>query len=228
MTIGAIDPYDIAVRVDIGEIQETDLPKIFSGDTKGLAECKRYLYKLRSDRILYQEMALYELVEKLRFMTDPKTVQAAVAQVITSVEQVLKTDLEGHHQRISTAVSPFHDGDTKIHYNVIYEDKYPSKENSKYSDLRLRILFGVDVEKNKDTITNWPRGEVPKSTYYRVKQNVKKVDKIIGGVLGKYDARLVEIDILENEAIPFMTKMWGIGVIGDILTMLGKALGGNL
>ena len=37
-----------------------------------------------------------------------------------------------------------------------------------------------------------------------------------------------EIDILENGTIPFMSKMWAIGVIGDIFEMLGKALGGNL
>lgn len=228
MTTGAIDPYDIAIRVDLGEIQEKDLPKIFSGNAKAFAECKRHLRKLRSDRILYQELALYDLAEKLRFATDPKTMQAAVAQVVIDVEQALKTDLEGHHRRIGTAVSPFHAGDTSIHYNVFYEDKYPSKENSAYSDLTLRILFGVDVEKNKDIITSWPRGEVPKSTYYDVKNNVKRVDKIIGNFLGTGERRLIELDILKNKTIPFMSKMWCIGVIGDILVMLGKALGGNL
>ena len=66
MTLGAIDPYDIAIRVDLGEIREDDLPKVFSGDTKALAECKRYIYKLRSDKLLYQQMALVNLVQKLK------------------------------------------------------------------------------------------------------------------------------------------------------------------
>ena len=228
MTIGAIDPYDVAIRVDLGEIREADLPKIFSGNAKAFAECKRHLRKLRSDRILYKELALYDLAEKLRFATDPKTMQAAVEQVVTGVEQVLKTDLENHHRRIGTAVSPFNAGDTSIHYNVFYEDKYPSKENSAYSNLTSRILFGVDVEKNKDTIVKWPRGAVPSSTYYDIKKNVERADKIIGGVLGTGERRLIELDILKNKTIPFMAKMWGIGVIGDILVMLGKALGGNL
>ena len=228
MTIGAIDPYDVAIRVDLGEIREADLPKIFSGNAKAFAECKRHLRKLRSDRILYKELALYDLAEKLRFATDPKTMQAAIEQVVTGVEQVLKTDLENHHRRIGTAVSPFNAGDTSIHYNVFYEDKYPSKENSAYSNLTSRLLFGVDVEKNKDTITSWPRGAVPSSTYYDIKNNVKRADKIIGGVLGTGERRLIELDILKNKTIPFMAKMWGIGVIGDILVMLGKALGGNL
>ena len=89
-------------------------------------------------------------------------------------------------------------------------------------------MFGVDVEKNKDTIVSSPRGAVPSSTYYDIKNNVKRVDKIIGNVLGTGERRLIELDILKNKTIPFMAKMWGIGVIGDILVMLGKALGGNL
>lgn len=229
MMTGAIDPYDIAVRVDLGEIQETDLPKIFSGDAKGLAECKRYIYKLRSDRILYQEFAVASLVEKLRYMTSPQMIQAAVGQVIKEVEQTLKTDLEGHHRSIKTAVSPFYKGSTSIHYNVFYERTFPSPENPRYTNMISQGLFSVDVEKNKDTIRNLPRGTIiSESTYRRIHNNIKKIDKIIGGVLGTGERRLMEIDIIENKDIPFMSGMWGIAVLGDILEMLGKALGGNL
>ena len=229
MMTGAIDPYDIAVRVDLGEIQETDLPRIFSGDTKGLAECKRYLYKLRSDRILYQEAAIIKLVEKLRYMSSPQMIQAAVGQVVKETEQTLKADLEGHHRRIKTAVSPFYKGSTSIHYNVFYEETFPSPENPRYNNMISQGLFSVDVEKNKDTIRNLPRGTViSKSTYRRIHDNIKRVDKIIGGVLGTGERRLIEMDILENKDIPFLSGMWGIAVLGDILDMLGKALGGNL
>lgn len=229
MTIGAIDPYDIAVRVDLGEIQETDLPKIFSGDAKGLAECKRYIYKLRSDRILYQEFAVASLVEKLRYMTSPQMIQAAVGQVIKEVEQTLKTDLEGHHRSIKTAVSPFYKGSTSIHYNVFYERTFPSPENPRYTNMISQGLFSVDVERNKDTIRNLPRGTIiSESTYRRIHNNIKRIDKIIGGVLGTAERRLMEMDIIENKDIPFMSGMWGIAVLGDILEMLGKALGGNL
>ena len=90
-------------------------------------------------------------------------------------------------------------------------------------------LFSVDVEKNKDTIRNLPRGTIiSESTYRRIHNNIKRVDKIIGGVLGTGERRLIETDILENKDIPFLSGMWGIAVLGDILDMLGKALGGNL
>ena len=57
---------------------------------------------------------------------------------------------------------------------------------------------------------------------------VKQINRVNENILGTAERRKVEAEILENETIPFMSKMWAIGVIGDILDMLGKALGGNL
>ena len=93
MTIGVIDPYDIAIRVELGEIQEENLPRVFSGDTKALAECKRHIYKLRSDRILYQLAALRGLQEKLRYATSPKVVKAAFETTVRKVQDALKDQL---------------------------------------------------------------------------------------------------------------------------------------
>ena len=69
---------------------------------------------------------------------------------------------------------------------------------------------------------------ISKKTFDKVVGQVRGINAINENILGVAERRKVEIDILENETIPFMSKMWAIGVIGDVLEMLGKALGGNL
>ena len=69
---------------------------------------------------------------------------------------------------------------------------------------------------------------ISKKTFDKVVGQVREINAINEHVLGEREHRKVEIDILENETIPFMAKMWGIAVLGDIFEMLGKALGGNL
>ena len=100
MTPGVIDPYDMAIRVDLGEIREDDLPKVFSGNAKALAECKRHLYKLRSDRLLYRNAALVDLVQKLKFASDPKTVKAAIAQCVESAQNNIKQSLSDEWKKL--------------------------------------------------------------------------------------------------------------------------------
>lgn len=209
MTIGVIDPYDVAIRVDLGEIREEDLPKVFSGDTKALAECKRHLYKLRSDKLLYKQMALVDLVKKLQFATSPEMIAQAIGHAISSVENEIKV------------------GITTL-YNT-KEDRARSviiAETDKAQGAILEIVNAADGSKIIPQ-EGW-NNIVSKKTFDKTVETVRQINKINENILGTSIRRKAEIDILKNETIPFMSRMWAIGVIGDVLEMLGKALGGNL
>lgn len=209
MTIGVIDPYDIAIRVDLGEIREEDLPKVFSGDTKALAECKRYIYKLRSDKLLYQQMALVDLLKKLQFATSPEMIAQAIGQAVSSVEEEIKVGIATiYNQKKDTARS------------VIIAD------TDKAQGAILEIVNAANGSKIIPQ-KGW-NNIVSKNTFDKVVETVRKINKINENVLGTAIRRKAEVDILKNETIPFMSRMWAIGVIGDVLEMLGKALGGNL
>ena len=209
MTIGVIDPYDVAIRVDLGEIREDDLPNVFSGDTKALAECKRHLYKLRSDKLLYQQMALVDLMKKLQFATSPEMVAQAIGQAISSVEDEIKVG-------IATL------------YNA-KEDRARSVIIAETDKAQGAILEIVNAANGSKIIPQegW-NNIVSKKTFDKTVETVRQINKINENVLGTSIRRKAEIDILKSETVPFMSKMWAIGVIGDILDMLGKALGGNL
>ena len=240
MTIGAIDPYDVAIRVDLGEIQETDLPKIFSGDTKGLAECKRYLYKLRSDRILYTQFALVDLMQKLKIASDPKTVQAAIAQSIRqaqdNIAQMFSSEwveknipkTGNSETRITTKMLP---KGGPFSYNT-YSVWASTMTRTKPNEVTLESGYILAI-KNKahnsiiEPIKGW-NTIISKELFDKTVERVRYINRVNEIVLGTAERRKVEAEILENETIPFMSKMWAIGVIGDILDMLGKALGGNL
>lgn len=227
MTIGAIDPYDVAIRVDIGEIQETDLPKIFSGDTKGLAECKRHLYKLRSDRILYTQLALVDLMQKLKFATSPEALKEAVKQATSTIQETLKKNLEHQASVNATLVKR---SDSSIEYFVSRTDKWRRDGNKSQTVMQEDVILRIKNTVSGSTITpmeGW-NNVISKKTFNKVVGQVRKINLVNERVLGTFQRRKVELDILENETIPFMSKMWAIGVIGDILDMLGKALGGNL
>ena len=227
MTIGAIDPYDVAIRVDIGEIQETDLPKIFSGDTKGLAECKRYLYKLRSDRILYTQLALVDLMQKLKFATSPEALKEAVKQATSTIQETLKKNLEHQASVNATLVKR---SDSRIEYFVSRTDKWRRDGNKSQTVMQEDVILRIKNTASGSTITpmeGW-NNVISKKTFNKVVGQVRKINLVNENVLGTFQRRKVELDILENETIPFMSRIWAIGVIGDILDMLGKALGGNL
>ena len=227
MTIGAIDPYDVAIRVDIGEIQETDLPKIFSGDTKGLAECKRHLYKLRSDRILYTQLALVDLMQKLKFATSPEALKEAVKQATSTIQETLKKNLEHQASVNATLVKR---SDSSIEYFVSRTDKWRRDGNKSQTVMQEDVILRIKNTVSGSTITpmeGW-NNVISKKTFNKVVGQVRKINLVNERVLGTFQRRKVELDILENETIPFMSKMWAIGVIGDILEMFGKALGGNL
>ena len=220
MTIGAIDPYDIAIRVELGEIQEANLPKVFSGDTKALAECKRHIYKLRSDRILYQLAALRGLQEKLRYATSPKVVRAAFETTVRKVQDALKDQL------VNAQI--VRQDDASVEYVVSRTKKWQvdSQHWNMQEDAIMRIkntVHGSEIT----PIKGW-NNVISKKTFDKVVGQVRGINAINENILGVAERRKVEIDILENETIPFMSKMWAIGVIGDIFEMLGKALGGNL
>ena len=209
MTIGVIDPYDIAIRVDLGEIREEDLPKVFSGDTKALAECKRHIYKLRSDKLLYQQMALVDLLKKLQFATSPEMIAQAIGQAVSSVEEEIKVGIVTlYDQKKDTAQS------------VIIAD------TDKAQGAILEIVNAANGSKIIPQ-EGW-NNIVSKNTFDKVVETVRKINKINENVLGTAIRRKAEVDILKNETIPFMSRMWAIGVIGDVLETLGKALGGNL
>ena len=225
MTIGVIDPYDVAVRVDLGEIREEDLPKVFSGNAKALAECKRHLYKLRSDRILYKLAALRDLQEKLRFMTDPKVARAAFETTVRKIQYALKDQLE-HIESVNATL--VRQDDASVEYFVSRNKKWrPDSEHwNMQEDVILRIkntVHGSEIIPMK----GW-NNVISKKTFNKVVEQVREINAINENVLGERERRKVEIDILENETIPFMAKMWGIALLGDIFEMLGKALGGNL
>ena len=239
MTIGAIDPYDVAIRVDLGEIQETDLPKIFSGDTKGLAECKRYLYKLRSDRILYTQFALVDLMQKLKIASDPKTVQAAIAQSIRQVQDNIAQMFSnewieknipktGNTETYITTKAPKAGPFNHYTYSVWASTMTRTKSN----EVTLEEGYILAI-KNKahgsiiEPIEGW-NTIISKELFDKTVARVRQINHVNANVLGTAERRKVEAEILENKTIPFMFKMWDIGVIGDILTMFGKALGGNL
>ena len=209
MTIGAIDPYDIAIRVDLGEIREEDLPKVFSGDTKALAECKRHIYKLRSDKLLYQQMALVDLLKKLQFATSPEMISQAIGQSVSSVEDEIKV-----------GISTIYNTKKDRARSVIIAD----------TDKAQGAILEIVNAANGSKIIPQTEGNniVSKKTFDKVVETVKKINKINENVLGTAIRRKAEVDILKNETIPFMSRMWAIGVIGDVLEMLGKALGGNL
>lgn len=218
--IGIIDPYDIAIRVDLGEIREDDLPKVFSGDTKALAECKRHIYKLRSDRILYQLAALRGLQEKLRYATSPKVIKAAFETTVRKVQDDLKDQL------VNAQIVRQDDG--SVEYVVSRTQKWQadSQHWNMQEDAIMRIkntVHGSEITPMK----GW-NNVISKKTFDKVVGQVRGINAINENILGVAERRKVEIDILENETIPFMSKMWAIGVIGDVLEMLGKALGGNL
>ena len=225
MTIGVIDPYDVAIRVDLGEIREEDLPKVFSGNAKALAECKRHLYKLRSDRILYKLAALRDLQEKLRFMTDPKVARAAFETTVRKIQYALKDQLE-HIESVNATL--VRQDDASVEYFVSRNKKWrPDAQHwNMQEDVILRIkntVHGSEITPMK----GW-NNVISKKTFDKVVGQVRGINAINENILGVAERRKVEIDILENETIPFMSKMWAIGVIGDVLEMLGKALGGNL
>lgn len=225
MTIGAIDPYDIAIRVDLGEIREDDLPKVFSGDTKALAECKRYIYKLRSDKLLYQQMALVNLVQKLKYATSPKALTEAIKQTTAKIQETLKNELE--HQASVNATLVRRD-DASIEYFVSRTEKW--RPDSKHWNAQEDVILRIKNTANGSKITpmeGW-NNVISKKTFDKVVEQVREINAINENILGTNARRKLEIDILENETIPFMSRMWAIGVIGDILEMLGKALGGNL
>ena len=220
MTIGVIDPYDVAIRVDLGEIREDDLPRVFSGDTKALAECKRHIYKLRSDRILYQLAALRGLQEKLRYATSPKVVKAAFETTVRKVQDALKDEL------VNAQIVK--QDDASVEYVVSRTKKWQadSQHWNMQEDAIMRIkntVHGSEITPMK----GW-NNVISKKTFDKVVGQVRGINAINENILGVAERRKVEIDILENETIPFMSKMWAIGVIGDIFEMLGKALGGNL
>ena len=227
MTPGVIDPYDMAIRVDLGEIREEDLPKVFSGNTKALAECKRYLYKLRSDRLLYQSAALVDLTQKLKFATSPEALKEAIKQATSKIQETLKNDLE--HQASVNATLVRRD-DSNIEYFVSRTDKWRRSGNKSQNIMQEDVILRIKNTASGSTITpmeGW-NNIISKKTFTKVVEQVRKINAVNENVLGTLQRRKVEIDILDNETIPFMSKMWAIGVIGDVLDMLGKALGGNL
>ena len=225
MTIGVIDPYDVAIRVDLGEIREEDLPKVFSGDTKALAECKRHIYKLRSDKLLYQQMALVDLVQKLKYATSPKALTEAIKQTTAKIQETLKNELE--HQATVNATLVKRD-DASIEYFVSRTNKW--RPDSKHWNAQEDVILRIKNTANGSKITpmeGW-NNVISKKTFNKVVEQVREINAINENILGTNARRKLEIDILENETIPFMSRMWAIGVIGDVLEMLGKALGGNL
>ena len=225
MTIGVIDPYDVAIRVDLGEIREEDLPKVFSGDTKALAECKRHIYKLRSDKLLYQQMALVDLVQKLKYATSPKALTEAIKQTTAKIQETLKNELE--HQASVNATLVKRD-DASIEYFVSRTNKW--RPDSKHWNAQEDVILRIKNTANGSKITpmeGW-NNVISKKTFNKVVAQVREINAINENILGTNARRKLEIDILENETIPFMSRMWAIGVIGDVLEMLGKALGGNL
>ena len=227
MTSGVIDPYDMAIRVDLGEIREEDLPKVFSGNTKALAECKRYLYKLRSDRLLYQSAALVDLTQKLKFATSPETLKEAIKQATSKIQETLKNDLEHQASVNATLVRR---NDSNIEYFVSRTDKWRRTGNKSQNIMQEDVILRIKNTASGSTITpmeGW-NNVISKKTFTKVVEQVRKINAVNENVLGTLQRRKVEIDILDNEMIPFMSKMWAIGVIGDVLDMLGKALGGNL
>ena len=237
MTAGVIDPYDVAIRVDLGEIREEDLPKVFSGNASGLAECKRHLYKLRSDRLLFANAALIDLMQKLRFASDPKTVKAAITECVKKAQdnvtqslsdEWLKRNITEKDLTLHTVV-PSTGTYKGVTYYVSAEKQFKA-EDGIHTNMEENVILRI---KNKahgsDTVTmkGWSQ-IISKDTFDKVSERVKEINKINENILGVAERRKVEADILDNAIIPFMSKMWAIGVIGDILEMLGKALGGNL
>ena len=236
MTPGVIDPYDMAIRVDLGEIREDDLPKVFSGNAKALAECKRHLYKLRSDRLLYRNAALVDLVQKLKFASDPKTVKAAIAQCVESAQNNIKQSLSDEWKKLDLTKEhitlngrvPDH-GDYKGITYYISATKI-IRVDQEHRNMEENVILRIENRANGSDITpmeGWNQ-LVSKATFDKVVGRVREINKVNENILGTAKRRKVEAEILENETIPFMSKMWAIGVIGDILDMLGKALGGNL
>ena len=225
MTIGVIDPYDVAIRVDLGEIREEDLPKVFSGNAKALAECKRHLYKLRSDRILYKLAALRDLVQKLKYATSPKVLTEAIKQTTAKIQETLKNELE--HQASVNATLVRRDDDS-IEYFVSRTNKW--RPDSKHWNAEEDVILRIKNTANGSKITpmeGW-NNVISKKTFNKVVGQVREINAINENILGTNARRKLEIDILENETIPFMSRMWGIALLGDIFEMLGKALGGNL
>lgn len=239
MRIGGIDPYDIAIRVDLGEIREEDLPKVFSGDAKKLAECKRYLYQLRSDKILYREMALRVLTQKLEYATDPKTVAAALNQTLNALKENLITNLRttdakgrSHPSFTSVGITNYTFNNDRVEYDIYRTNKDLSEEAQAIKNWNPEkdIILHIENASSGSNIIpmkGWNR-LIDKKTFDKVVNTIQATDAINVNILKTAERRSAAIDILENETIPFISKMWGIGILGDILEMFGKALGGNL
>lgn len=237
MMTGVIDPYDVAIRVDLGEIREEDLPRVFSGNAKALAECKRHLYKLRSDRLLFRNAALVDLVQKLRFASDPKTVKAAIAECIKNAQDNVKQSLSDEWLKRNITeedltlhtVVPTKGTYKGITYYVSAQKQFEA-EDGIHKNMEENVILRIKNKAHGSDIVpmkGWSQ-IISKDTFDKVSERVRAINKINEGILGTAERRKVEADILDNDVIPFMSKMWAIGVIGDILEMLGKALGGNL
>ena len=69
---------------------------------------------------------------------------------------------------------------------------------------------------------------IDKRTFNRVVNAIRQTNKLQVGILRTGERRSNELKILEDETIPFLSRLWIIGFVGDVLTILGKALGGNL
>lgn len=237
MTTGVIDPYDVAIRIDLGEIQETDLPKVFSGNASGLAECKRHLYKLRSDRLLFANAALIDLMQKLRFASDPKTVKAAITECVKKAQDNVKNSLsdEWLKRNITEKDLTLHTvvPSTGTYKGVTYyvsAEKQFTAEDGIHKNMEENVILRIKNKAHGSDIVpmkGWSQ-IISKDTFNKVSEQVRAINKTNENILGVAERRKVEADILDNAIIPFMSKMWAIGVIGDILEMLGKALGGNL
>lgn len=235
MTTGVIDPYDVAIRVDLGEIQEADLPKVFSGNASGLAECKRHLYKLRSDRLLFANAALIDLRQKLRFASDPKTVKAAIIECVKKAQDNVKNSLSDEWLKRNIT-----EKDLTLHTVVpstgtykgvtYYVSAEKHAEDRTHRNMEENVILRIKNKAHGSDIVpmkGWSQ-MISKDTFNKVSEQVRVINKINENILGVAERRKVEADILDNAIIPFMSKMWAIGAIGDILEMLGKALGGNL
>ena len=170
-------------------------------------------------------MALVNLVQKLKYATSPKALTEAIKQTTAKIQETLKNELE--HQASVNATLVRRD-DASIEYFVSRTEKW--RPDSKHWNAQEDVILRIKNTANGSKITpmeGW-NNVISKKTFDKVVEQVREINAINENILGTNARRKLEIDILENETIPFMSRMWAIGVIGDILEMLGKALGGNL
>lgn len=119
--------------------------------------------------------------------------------------------------------------DSSIEYSVI-RTRVGRTVNRQHWNIEDDVILQIKNTANSSEINpvkGWNK-LISKPTFDKVVGKVREINHFNENIIGTRQRRIDTLDLLENKTIPLMARLWGVALIGDILEMLGKALGGNL